>query len=33
LTKEEFMKIMTKLKEHMKKQGKDGKDVVVKIVP
>lgn len=33
LSKEEFMKIMQKLKEHMEKQGKKGGDVVVKIVP
>jgi hypothetical protein len=33
LSKEEFMKIMQKLKEHMEKTGKGKGDVVVKIVP
>ena len=33
LSKEEFMKIMQKLKEHMEKTGKGKGDVIVKIVP
>lgn len=33
MTKEEFMKIMAKIKEHMDKQGMKGGDVTVKIVP